>query len=107
MRHLYGIPVFYNNQTKTLEMVDFVCGLLWRTSDPVEYDPASAIVSLFPSWSWASIKAAQPSGAGSLSFVYVHRISEDMAVSIEHQNGEEMGLLHFMTTCHPASYFEF
>jgi hypothetical protein len=107
MKHFYGIPVSYNNQTKALLIEEFMQGLLLQTQNPIQHDPASSSVSLFPSWSWTASKAAQPSGASLLTFDFCNSLPEDIAVSIEHHSGEEMDLLEFMTTYRTALYIEF
>jgi hypothetical protein len=58
----YGVPLCYFHPSETLlPTASFLDGLLWEVETP-EGTPWKA-PETFPSWSWASFKAAQPSEA--------------------------------------------
>jgi hypothetical protein len=122
-RELHGLPVFYSKisltfQHSVLDHKDAMTlrpsrtstpkttfarslswRLMWRQNEACILSTKS---SLFPSWSWASVKAAcHPHPCGILRFPdwnKAFKTSDHMKIWVTHTTGERLGLDHYART---------
>jgi hypothetical protein len=119
-RELYGLPVFYSDTSHTFQhsvphyedkmelgqlrtstsITTFARSLSWRLQwRPDEAAMLSTTNSLFPSWSWASVKAtSHPHSAGSLRFPDWNRAfktPDHLKVWVTHTTGDRVNLDHY------------
>jgi hypothetical protein len=65
--HFYGLPLFFNSVSPTKTFANSLAW--WIHHDNEMWDTQARTTDLFPSWTWASIKASlHPHKAGTLNF---------------------------------------
>jgi hypothetical protein len=108
---LHGLPVFYSNKpTVVSPSTTFAISLSWRVAYDDKMRDAPAVKShLFPSWSWASIKADRhPASAGILQFQlgYAKHIlhQEDLQFWVTHNSGKLMAMDYYIGHADDHSY---
>ncbi|CAN9385259.1 unnamed protein product [Alternaria alternata] len=114
--HLFGIPVFYDQMSPTFcfpsEMYHdpvftptstFLYGLSWSLAIETGEKDDTVTDTLFPSWSWASMKAyLKPIESGSLDWadlLITFSHEKDSQVWLHDQSGISLELDHYIRAC--------
>lgn len=121
-KHFYGIPITYEagferSRSRANGTAAFVAGLTWRSEfqdkGEIEAVTEKQVTNenkqhIFPSWSWAAIKAAHPTRGAQLHLdrnCVPHQ--DNIAITITRQDGECFDVSDFISSLRPVHYSQF
>lgn len=107
--HFYGIPILYSREHMDQAQTSFLDNLHWRIYG--SKTGVSSNTNLFPSWSWAFVKASESAKCQSQLKCepewdpFMVPVKNDIAIYFSHQSQGPMRISRF--TYHPDDYKHF